>query len=52
MQEIRSSNPPVVTVICDSNKYRARHHRRITYSGLSFDKKSYYGGGSLDLEDT
>ena len=27
MQEIRSSNPPVVTRICDPNKSRARHHR-------------------------
>ena len=26
MQEIRSSNPPVVTGICDPNKFRARHH--------------------------
>ena len=25
-QEIRSSNPPVVTGICDPNKARARHH--------------------------
>ena len=28
MQEIRSPNPPVVTGICDPNKFRARHHRR------------------------
>ena len=27
MQEIRSSNPPVVTGICDPSKSRARHHR-------------------------
>ena len=27
MQEIRSSNPPVVTGICDPNKSGARHHR-------------------------
>ena len=27
MQEIRSSNPPVVAKICDPNKSRARHHR-------------------------
>ena len=27
MQEIRSSNRPVVTGICDPNKSRARHHR-------------------------
>ena len=26
MLEIRSSNPPVVTAICDLNKSRARHH--------------------------
>ena len=26
MQEIRSSNPPVVTGICDPNKYQARHY--------------------------
>ena len=29
MQEIRSSNPPVVTGICDPNKSRARHHRNV-----------------------
>ena len=29
MQETHSSNPPVVTGICDSNKYRARHHRNL-----------------------
>ena len=29
MQEIRSSNPPVVTGICDPNKSRARHHRSL-----------------------
>ena len=29
MQEIRSSNLPVVTGICDSNKSRARHHHRL-----------------------
>ena len=28
MQEIRSSNSPVVTGICDPNKCRARHHRK------------------------
>ena len=28
MQEIRSSNPPVATGICDPNKSRARHHRK------------------------
>ena len=27
MQEIRNSNPPVVTGICDPNKSRAWHHR-------------------------
>ena len=29
MQEILSSNPPVVTGICDPNKSRARHHRSL-----------------------
>ena len=29
MREICSSNPPVVTGICDSNKFRARHHRSL-----------------------
>ena len=29
MQEIRSSNPPVITGICDPNKSRARHHRSL-----------------------
>ena len=28
MQEIRSSNPPVFTGICDPNNSRARHHRK------------------------
>ena len=30
MQDIRSSNPPEVTGICDSNKSRARHHRSLS----------------------
>ena len=29
MQDIRSSNPPVVTGICDPNKSRARYHRSL-----------------------
>ena len=29
MQEIYSSNPPVVTGICDSHKSQARHHRSL-----------------------
>ena len=29
MQEIRSSNSPVVTGICDPNKSRTRHHRNL-----------------------
>ena len=29
MQEIRCSNPLVVTGICDPNKSRARHHRSL-----------------------
>ena len=32
MQEIRSSNPPVVTGICDPNKSRARHRRSLKLS--------------------
>ena len=27
MEEICSSNPPVVTGICDPNKFQAQHHR-------------------------
>ena len=29
MQEIRSSNPLVVTGICDPNKSRAQHHHNL-----------------------
>ena len=29
MQKIRSSNPPVVTAICDPNKSQAQHHRSL-----------------------
>ena len=29
MQEIRSSNPSVVTGVCDPNKSRARHHHNL-----------------------
>ena len=42
MQEIRSSNPPVVTGICDPNKSRVRNHRslklasKISISMLAF----------------
>ena len=35
MQEIRSSNPPVVTGFCDPSKSRARHHRRSTSNFLN-----------------
>ena len=31
MQDIRSSNPPVVTGICDPNKSQARPHRSTKY---------------------
>ena len=31
MQGIRSSNPPVVTGICDLNKSRACHHRSLKF---------------------
>ena len=34
MQEIRSSNPPVITGICDPNKSRARHHCSLYYNDL------------------
>ena len=33
--EFRSSNPPVVTGICDPIKSRARHHRRKVFSNES-----------------
>ena len=48
MQEIRSSNPPVVTGICDSNKSWARHHRslklgsKLKYLKLFFDLPLLY----------
>ena len=29
MQDICSSNPPVVTGSCDPNNYRAQHHRSL-----------------------
>ena len=29
MQETHSSNPPVVTGICDPNNFRARHYRSL-----------------------
>ena len=38
MQEIRSSNPPVVTGICDPNKSREGNHRRIIFK----IKNGYY----------
>ena len=47
MQEIRSSNPPVVTGICDPNKSRARHHRsfklgsKLKYLKDMFDFSEY-----------
>ena len=31
MQEIRSSNLPIITGICDPNKARARHHRSLKF---------------------
>ena len=39
MQEIRSSNPPVVTGICDPNKSWARHHRNSCFE-LSGDRNT------------
>ena len=42
MQEIHSSNSPVVTGICDPNKSRARHHRSLKLgSKLKYLKKNY-----------
>ena len=37
MQEIRSSNPPVVTGIFDPNKSRARHHRNLKFTIDTFE---------------
>ena len=34
MQEIRGSNPPAVTGICDPNTSRARHYRSICLGSL------------------
>ena len=31
MQDIRSSNPQMVTGICDPNKYPGRHHRSLKF---------------------
>ena len=43
MQEIRSSNPPVVTGICDRNKSRARHYCSLKLgSKLNYLNKIYY----------
>ena len=41
MQEIRSSNPSVVTKICDQNKSQARHHRRDLILILQLFKTHY-----------
>ena len=43
MREIRSSNPPVVTGICDPNKSRARHHRRKAFSNKSLRILKFFG---------
>ena len=61
MQEIRSSNPPVITGICDPNKSRAQDHRSLKLGSklkylknkvileatLAFIKKSERFTGSL-----
>ena len=39
MQEIPSSNPPLVTGICDLNKSQARHHRSYYEDFKKFHKK-------------
>ena len=41
MQEIRSSDPSVVTEICDRDKSRARHHRRDLILILQLFKTHY-----------
>ena len=35
MQEVRSSNPPVVTGFCDPNKSRTRHHRNVKTNSVN-----------------
>ena len=43
MQEILSSNSPVVTEICDPNKSRARHHRSLKLaSKLKYLKRNVF----------
>ena len=39
--QIRNSNPPVVTGICDSNKSRARYHRIFGFinSDINYSRK-------------
>ena len=39
MQDIHSSNPPVVTGICDPSNSRARHHRTVTLLTILTAKK-------------
>ena len=50
MQEIHSSNPPVVTGVFDSNKSRARHHRSLKLGSklkyLKISQKLLNGRGS------
>ena len=47
MQEIRSSNPPMVTEICDPSKSRARHHLslkigpKLKYLNFTYDNYGY-----------
>ena len=45
MQEVHSSNPPVVTEICDPSKSRVRHHRSLKLDSnlkyLNYSKGSY-----------
>ena len=41
MQEICSSNPPVLTGICDPNKPRARHHCKISNVSNLIKKTDY-----------
>ena len=42
MQEIHSSNPPVATGICDPNKSRVRHHRKVLIDLLKISDTMNY----------
>ena len=51
MQELRSSNPPMVTGICDPNKSRARHHLSLKIGlKLKYLNFTYHNYGYLSSE--